>query len=76
MLRHTWHVLEIEGVCSIWRGDGLVKQTAPRNRLRQAMYSHGVMRQTYDDLCRQLDETGKASILANEMIQISQVPQF
>jgi len=66
-MRFKWNVEQIGERCIINREDGQLRQEAPRSKLRQQMAPHGVDGEAYDDLCRQLDATGKATVEANEM---------
>jgi len=67
-MRFKWNVEQIGDLCIINREDGLGSpQEAPRSRLQQQMAPHGVVDEICEDLCRQLDATGKAIVTAIEM---------
>jgi hypothetical protein len=66
---HTWSVYvgEQEDRCIICRDDGLVRQDAPRSKLKQQMAPHGITDDLYDDLCRQLEKTSIATVAAIDL---------
>ena len=67
-MRHIWNIEEQESQCLIWRADGLIKpQIVPRSKLKQQMNPHGVVADIYDNLCLQLDKSGKASVAAIDL---------
>jgi hypothetical protein len=64
-MKCTWHVSEIRGgLCTIWRADGLIKpQAVLRSGLKQRMIPLGVVTDIFDNLCRQLDAFGRATVI-------------
>lgn len=68
-MRHKW-TIELQGeLCIITRDDGLIRQEAPRSKLKEQMVPHGVVDDIYEDLCDQLEGRGRATVLATEIGQ-------
>lgn len=61
----TWVVEEKEGSCVIQLQDGtFTQENVPRTRLKSIMAGHGVSGELLEQLCRELDSTGKATVSA------------
>jgi hypothetical protein len=71
-MEHVWRVKQEGDLCTITRDDGQ-KQQCPRSMLRQQMNPHIVWDETFDDLCRQLDAKGEATVIAAKVGKLFQL---
>ena len=60
--KYKWTIKQEGDLCSIGREDGLELPPTPRAELRQALAPYWIVGADYDEICRQLDESGKAQI--------------
>ncbi len=69
-----WHVEQKNEICTLWRQDGAVASLpVPRSFLKQHAALHGLVADIYVDLCRQLDETGKATVYSADPLRFRQL---
>lgn len=59
---HKWTVERIDDLYRIRRDDGLEMTPATRDQLRRALQPHGIIGELYEDVCRQLNDTGEAEV--------------
>jgi hypothetical protein len=63
-LSHTWNVEQVGGLCSITRDDRAIDvREIPRPALQRYMGFYGIVGDTFEGLCKQLDATGKATVV-------------
>ncbi len=75
MIRNpTWRVEQKDNTCVLWRADGVAHpMPVPRLHLQQYAAQHGLVADIYADLCRQLDETGNATVRAADPLSFCQL---
>ena len=61
-MSHKWTVEQIRDLHHIRRDDGIEMTPASRSQLARALQPHGIIGDLYEDVCRQLEETGKAEV--------------
>ena len=60
-MTYTWTIKKDGDVFRIRRNDGIEVTPATLSQLPQALHCHGILGDLYDDVCRQLIETGEAT---------------
>jgi hypothetical protein len=63
-LPHIWHVEQVGDLCSIVRDDRAIDvREIPRSALQRHMGFYRIVDDTFEDLCKQLDATGQATVV-------------
>ena len=61
-MNHSWTIKKEGDLHRIRRDDGIEVAPARRTDLFRALQPHGIVGSLFDDVCRQLDETGEAAV--------------
>ncbi len=71
---HRWTIERIDDLYlyGIRRDDGIEMTPATRNQLPRALRTHGIIGELYEDVCRQLNDTGKAEVSVTMMATLRQ----